>query len=91
MNTPIRIFLCDDHAIVRKGFAAMLTTQPDILVVGEAADGAQAVAQTDALKPDVVLMDLMMPQLDGIGATQQITARHPNVHVLVLTSFAADD
>ncbi len=91
MTTPIRVLLCDDHAIVRKGIGALLATQPDIKVVGEACDGLEAVAQAKALRPDVILMDLVMPQLDGIGATQQITAQSPNMHILVLTSFAADD
>ena len=91
MTAPIRVLLCDDHAIVRKGIAALLATQTDIKVVGEAGDGKEAVAQVDKLHPDVILMDLMMPQLDGIGATEQITTKQPNAHILVLTSFAADD
>ncbi len=91
MTAPIRVLLCDDHAIVRKGIGALLATQPDIVVVGEACDGAEAVAQAEALHPDIILMDLVMPQLDGIEATRQITAQQPNAHILVLTSFAADD
>ncbi len=91
MSSRIRVLLCDDHAIVRKGIGALLATQPDIEVVGEAGDGVEAVAQAAALRPDVILMDLMMPQLDGIAATQQITAQQPNTHILVLTSFAADE
>ena len=91
MTAPIRVLLCDDHAIVRKGIGALLATQADIVVVGEAGDGLEAVAQAKQLQPDVILMDLVMPQLDGIGATQQITAQQPNAHILVLTSFAADD
>ena len=91
MTAPIRVLLCDDHAIVRKGIGALLATQPDIEVVGEACNGVEAVAQAKQLQPDVILMDLVMPQLDGIGATQQITAQQPNAHILVLTSFAADD
>jgi NarL family two-component system response regulator LiaR len=91
MAQKIRVLLCDDHEIVRKGIKALLDTQPDIRVVGEARDGVEAVAQANALQPDVILMDLMMPQLDGIGATQQITARKPGAHILVLTSFAADE
>ncbi len=89
--SPIRVLLCDDHAIVRKGIGALLATQPDIQVVAEACDGAEAVAQAEALRPDVILMDLVMPQLDGIEATRQITAHQPDAHILVLTSFAADD
>ncbi len=91
MTASIRVLLCDDHAIVRKGIGALLSTQKDIEVVGEASDGKEAVAQAEKLHPDVILMDLVMPQLDGIGATQQITAKQPNAHILVLTSFAADD
>jgi two-component system, NarL family, response regulator LiaR len=89
--SAIRILICDDHAIVRKGLRALLSTEPDIQVVGEAADGREAVAQAKALKPDVILMDLVMPQVDGIEATRQITANQPGTHILVLTSFAADD
>jgi two-component system, NarL family, response regulator LiaR len=88
---PIRVLLTDDHAIVRKGVRALLATERDIQVVGEAGNGGEAVAQAEALCPDVILMDLMMPQLDGIEATRQITARFPNVRVIVLTSFAADE
>jgi NarL family two-component system response regulator LiaR len=88
---PIRVLLTDDHAIVRKGVRALLATEADIQVVGEAASGAEAVAQAEALRPDVVLMDLVMPELDGIEATRQITARLSGTRVLVLTSFAADE
>jgi two-component system, NarL family, response regulator LiaR len=90
-SSVIRVLITDDHAIVRKGIAALLATEPDIQVVGEAADGAAAVAQARALHPDVVLMDLVMAGMDGIEATRQITAEMPGVRVLVLTSFAADD
>ena len=91
MSSLIRVLLCDDHTIVRKGIGALLATQADIKVVGEAADGAEAVAAAEALQPDVILMDLVMPNLDGIDATQQITACRPDAHILVLTSFAADE
>jgi len=87
----IRVLLVDDHAIVRKGIRALLATERDIQVVGEAGDGAEAIAQAQALRPDVILMDLMMPKMDGIEATRQITSKQPNVHILVLTSFAADE
>jgi len=90
-ETMIRVLIVDDHAIVRKGIRALLATERDIQVVGEAGDGAEAIAQAQALHPDVILMDLVMPQVDGIEATRQITARHPSVRILVLTSFAADD
>jgi NarL family two-component system response regulator LiaR len=88
---PIRVLLVDDHAIVRKGVRALLATERDIQVVGEANDGLEAIAQAKALCPDVILMDLMMPQMDGIEATRQITALQPGMRILVLTSFAADD
>jgi NarL family two-component system response regulator LiaR len=91
MTASIRVLIADDHAILRKGIRALLSTEPDIEVVGEAADGLQAVAQARALCPDVILMDLLMPNMDGIEATRRITAEQPGVRVLVLTSFAADD
>jgi NarL family two-component system response regulator LiaR len=83
--------IVDDHAIVRKGIRALLTTEKDIQVIGEASDGAEAIAQASALKPDVILMDLVMPKIDGIGATKQITEQQPGMRILILTSFAADD
>ena len=90
-QTPISVLIADDHAIVRKGIRALLSTEADIQVIGEASDGAEAIAQTQALNPDVILMDLVMPKLDGIEATRQITANQPRARILVLTSFAADD
>jgi NarL family two-component system response regulator LiaR len=88
---PIRVLLVDDHEIVRKGIRSLLSTEADIDVVGEASDGAQAVAEAARLSPDLILMDIVMPNLDGIEATRQITAEQPGQRVLVLTSFAADD
>ena len=88
---PIRVLIVDDHTIVRKGIRALLAEIEDIAVVGEASDGVEAVAQAETLTPDVILMDLLMPQMDGIEATRQITSRQPGVRVLVLTSFVADD
>jgi NarL family two-component system response regulator LiaR len=90
-TSPIRVLLADDHAIVRSGVRALLATEPDIEVVSEASDGAEAVAQAEALRPDVILMDLVMPGLNGIEATHQIAARLPGTRILVLTSFAADE
>ncbi len=91
MTAPIRVLIADDHAILRKGIRALLSTEPDIEVVGETGDGLETVAQAQALRPDVILMDLVMPEMDGIEATRRITAEQPGVHILVLTSFAADD
>lgn len=90
-ESPIRILIVDDHAIVRKGTRALFAEVDDIEVVGEAEDGEEAVQQTETLRPDVVLMDLVMPKMDGIEATAQITSNFPDVHVLALTSFDADD
>lgn len=86
----IRVLLVDDHNVVRQGLKLFLATQPDIEVVGEAENGVAAVAAVGKVLPDVVLMDLVMPQLDGIGATQQIKTRYPDVEVIALTSFVED-
>jgi NarL family two-component system response regulator LiaR len=91
MSASIRVLIADDHPIVRRGLRDLLATEPDITVVGEASGGQEAVRLAAALLPDLVLMDLVMPGLDGIEATRQITAAHPGVRVLVLTSFATDD
>jgi DNA-binding NarL/FixJ family response regulator len=91
MTAPIRVFLAEDHAIVRKGVRALLATEPDVEVVGEAADGSEAIAEVVRLRPDVTLMDLMLPEIDGIEAIRRITAAWPDAVILVLTSFATDD
>jgi NarL family two-component system response regulator LiaR len=87
----IRVLIVDDHTIVRKGTRALLAEVDDIEVVGEAGDGQEAVDLADLVQPDVILMDLVMPRVDGIEATRQITARQPEARILALTSFAADD
>jgi len=84
----IRVVLCDDHAVVREGLARLLERTDGIEVVGSAADGAEGVAATLALRPDVVLMDLAMPNVDGIAATRRIAAEVPDSNVVVLTSFS---
>ena len=91
MTKTIRVLIADDHAIVRKGIRALLATETDIEVVGEAADGKEAVEKAERLHPDVILMDLVMPGMDGIEATRRITTRQPETRILVLTSFAEDE
>ena len=87
----VRVLLADDQALMRLGFRMALESQPDLEVVGEAGNGAQAVAMTRALGPDVVLMDVRMPVLDGIEATRRITAAGLATRVLVLTTFNLDE
>jgi DNA-binding NarL/FixJ family response regulator len=87
----IRIVVADDHLVVRTGFAALLDTQPDFTVVGTASDGSQALGMCSDLSPDVVLMDVRMPGMDGITATRQLTGAHPGgTRVLILTTFDLD-
>jgi NarL family two-component system response regulator LiaR len=90
-QAPIRVLIVDDHTIVRKGIRALLAEIEGIEVVGEADNGQEAIAQAETLHPDVILMDLSMPKMDGIEATRQIKASQPESHILVMTSFAADD
>jgi two-component system, NarL family, response regulator LiaR len=87
----IRVLLADDHAVVRQGLRTFLELQDDLDVVGEAADGEEAVAQVERLEPDVVLMDLVMPRVDGIEAIRRIRDLRPATRVLALTSFVDDD
>lgn len=89
--SSIRILIADDQSIVRKGIRALLSTEANMEVVGETRNGVETVAQAEALQPDVILMDLVMPEMNGIEATRQITERHPAIRILVLTSFATDD
>ena len=90
MIDKIRVLIADDHAVVRQGLRTFLEVQDDIEVVGEASDGEEAVKLTEALSPDVVVTDLVMPRVDGIEAIQQIRARGSPARVIVLTSFADD-
>jgi two-component system, NarL family, response regulator LiaR len=91
MSQPIRVVIADDHTIVRKGIRAVLRSVPDVEVVGEAENGWEAIARVKELQPDVVLMDLVMPELDGIDAIRRIRTERPQTRILVLTSFATED
>jgi NarL family two-component system response regulator LiaR len=91
MSASIRVLVVDDHLVVRAGIRALLATEPEIEVVGEASNGADAIVEALRLQPDVILMDLVMPQLDGIAAIEQIIAAQSTARILVLTSFEADD
>ncbi|MFZ1996624.1 MAG: response regulator transcription factor, partial [Solirubrobacteraceae bacterium] len=88
---PIRVLVVDDHAVVREGLRTFLELQEGIEVVGEAADGEQAVARAAELTPDVILMDLVMPHVDGIGAMRELRRRSSPSRVIVLTSFLDDE
>ena len=90
-SSPVRVLIVDDQALVRMGFRMVLDAEPGIEVVGEAADGRGAVERTGALAPDIVLMDVRMPGMDGIEATTEIVARHPATRVIVLTTFDLDE
>ncbi|CAL9430704.1 Response regulator protein VraR [Nocardiopsis dassonvillei] len=86
----IRVLLVDDHPVVREGIRGMLAAEADLDIVGDAASGPEALARVAELAPDVVLMDLRMPDGDGVAATVRITAEHPGTHVLVLTTYDTD-
>ena len=86
-SNPIRVMVVDDHSVVRRGLVAYLEEEPDLELVGEAADGEEAVQMCEQLRPDVILMDLVMPELGGADATRSIRKRWPQVQVIALTSF----
>ncbi len=90
-TNPIRILIADDHPIVREGLAMMLGTQPDFTVVGEAANGVEVIETGSALQPDVILLDLEMPLMDGLETMRRLRELCPNVRVLVFTAFDTDD
>lgn len=89
--TQIRVLLAEDHTIVRKGIRALLDRAPDIEVIGEAADGREAIDKTEQLNPDIVVMDISMPLLNGLEATRQIRTKHSNVRVLILTMYSNEE
>lgn len=89
--TPIRILLADDHSVVRMGLEALITTEPGLSVVGHAADGEEAIVQYRLLRPDVVVMDLLMPRKSGSQATSEIRAAFPSARVLILSTSDGDD
>jgi NarL family two-component system response regulator LiaR len=91
MIETIRILIVDDHAVVREGLRALIDTEPGMELAGEAADGVEAVSRARALRPDVILLDLVMPRKGGIEAISEIKAENPEARILVLTSFAEDD
>ena len=91
MQQKIRILIADDHLIVRTGLAALLGTEKDLEVVGQAKNGIEAVRETVRLKPDIVIMDLMMPKMDGVSATAEISAKAPEVRIVLLTTFGTSD
>jgi NarL family two-component system response regulator LiaR len=91
LASAIRVVVADDHAVVREGLRTFLRLQPGIEVVGEAGDGVEAIEEARRLGPDVVLMDLVMPELDGIEAMRRIRAERPQTRVIVLTSFGEDE
>lgn len=86
----VRVLLVDDHPVVREGLRGMIDAEPDLTVVGEAGSGAEAIAAATALRPDVILMDLRMPDVDGVTATGRILAGQPDIRIVVVTTYEAD-
>jgi len=91
MSESIRILIADDHQLVRQGLLAMLSVKPGIEVIGQAENGAKAVELANSLKPDIILMDLLMPEKNGIEATREIKTFNPDARILIITSFAEDE
>ncbi len=90
VSVPIRVVIADDHELVREGLRSILAVADDILLVGEASDGSEAVELAGTLSPDVMLMDLRMPHVDGIEAIRRIRARHPGIEIVILTTYDDD-
>jgi NarL family two-component system response regulator LiaR len=91
ISNPIRILIVDDHAVVREGLRSFIQIKPDMEVVGEAADGIEAVEKALTLEPDVILLDIVMPRLDGVGTIEQLNQEGSTARILVITSFAEDE
>ncbi len=90
-ETTIRVLIADDHPVVRRGLSSLISITPGMELVGEAADGVEAIEKTQALQPDVILLDMVMPRKDGLAAISEIKQHNPNARILVITSFAEDD
>ena len=91
MSKSIRLLICDDHAVVRRGLRSLVGVKPEMELVGEAVDGEEAVVMAKKLKPDVIIMDLIMPRKDGVTAINEIKKKNSDAKILVLTSFSEDD
>jgi NarL family two-component system response regulator LiaR len=91
MEDPIQVLIVDDHPVVRRGIRSLLAEEAGVEIAGEAVNGKEAIELVDRLQPDIILMDLVMPEMGGVEAIQIITTRHPDAKILVMTSFAADD
>ncbi len=91
MSESIRILIADDHQLVRQGLVALLSVKPGVEVIGQAKDGIEAVELANLLKPDIILMDLLMPSKNGIEATREIKVKNPDARILIITSFAEDE
>ena len=91
MTEPIKILIVDDHELVRQGFQALLSVKEGVEVIGQAENGNQAVSMANSLLPDIILMDLLMPEKTGIEATREIKANNPDARILIITSFAEDE
>jgi DNA-binding NarL/FixJ family response regulator len=91
MASPIKVLIVDDHPLIRQGLASVLNAEEDIVVVGEGADGLEAVAAAHRLRPDVILMDLQMPNMDGVDAIHEIKSALPDIGIITLTTFETDE